>query len=475
MEPDALRFGGGLGSSLIHPVAALMLIFAVAFMLFLPRNRVLVPFLLMVFLQPLGQVIVAGGIHFPLSRIVFLAGLLKLAIAKAPSKKGRLAGGFNPLDKACIGCALSYAAAFVLLYGNSAALINRLGYLVDSLGAYFLLRFLVQDEADVRRVIKLFALIAVVAAAGMLNEQRSGQDVFGMFGGHRSDGLSLSVSAVRDGKIRSQGPFRIYLDAGVFGATLLPFFLWLWQDRRSRTVAAMGIIASAVMAWTSSSSTPLMAYAGTVGALALWRFRNQMRPIRWALVLTLVTLHLVMKAPVWALIGRVDLTGSSSGYQRFQLIDQAIRHFGDWWLLGAKDYDKWGWDSWDLTDEYVLCALQGGLATLAFLIAMITQGFGKIGRARKLVSGDRGQEWGLWCLGAALFAYVMAFFGIGMNSQMQVEWFALFAIISASTFNAKQVVRPSATTSNDWELVAMPIGDSHFYQSEVSTGGTFRS
>jgi hypothetical protein len=298
----------------------------------------------------------------------------------------------------------------------------------------------------------------------MLNEQRTGQNVFGMFGGHRSDGLPLSVSSVRDGKIRAEGPFRIYLDAGVFGATLLPLFLWLWQERKSRSTAAVGIIASTIMAWASSSSTPLMAYAGTVVALALWGFRNQMRPIRWALVAALVALHLVMKAPVWALIARVDLTGSSSGYQRFQLIDQSIRHFGDWWLVGARDYDTWGWSLWDLTDQYVLCAIQGGLATLALFIAMIAWGFQKVGRARKLVKGDRKQEWRLWCLGAALFAYVLAFFGIGMGSQMQVAWFALFAIILASTFDAQQVVRAPGPASNQWESDAVPVGLSSLHQ-----------
>ena len=51
-----------------------------------------------------------------------------------------------------------------------------------------------------------------------------------------------------------------------------------------------------------------------------------------------------MKAPVWALIARVDLTGSSSSYQRYQLVDMTIRHFGAWWLIGTPDYVNWGSD-----------------------------------------------------------------------------------------------------------------------------------
>ena len=40
-------------------------------------------------------------------------------------------------------------------------------------------------------------------------------------------------------------------------------------------------------------------------------------------------LHLVMNGPVWSLIARVDLTGSSSSYHRYYLLDNCIRHFSD--------------------------------------------------------------------------------------------------------------------------------------------------
>ena len=139
-----------------------------------------------------------------------------------------------------------------------------------------------------------------------------------------------------------------------------------------------------------------------------------------------------MKAPVWALIGRIDLTGSSSGFHRYMLIDNCIRHFSDWWLIGTKDYNEWGWDMWDLSDQYVAYAVTGGLATLVFFIATISYSFRNLGIARKY-AGDKKSEWLLWCLGAALFAHVMGYFGIGYFDQMQVAWFALLAMISAAT------------------------------------------
>ena len=85
-------------------------------------------------------------------------------------------------------------------------------------------------------------------------------------------------------------------------------------------------------------------------------------------------------------------------------MDNCIRHFSDWWLLGYKYYNDWGWDMWDLCNQFVVVALTGGLLTLVFYIAIFSRSFGAIGTARKQVNGDRGQEWLLWCLGSALFA-----------------------------------------------------------------------
>jgi hypothetical protein len=158
------------------------------------------------------------------------------------------------------------------------------------------------------------------------------------------------------------------------------------------------------------------------------------------LVIMLVGLHMVMKAPVWALIARIDLTGSSSGDQRYALVDMCIRHFSDWWLLGTRYYNTWGWGTWDLVNQFVAVALTGGLLTLIFYIAIFSRSFRAIGRARKQVNGDRGQEWLLWCLGSALFATVVSSFGINFPAHTLMGFFALVACISVASSLARQTV-----------------------------------
>ena len=151
-----------------------------------------------------------------------------------------------------------------------------------------------------------------------------------------------------------------------------------------------------------------------------------------------MTLHLVMKAPVWALIAHIDLTGSSSGDHRYKLMDNCIRHFSDWWLLGYKYYNDWGWDMWDLCNQFVVIALTGGLLTLIFYIAIFKRSFAAIGTARKQVNGDRAREWLLWCLGVDLFANVVSHFGINYMAQLMMSVFPLLACISVAAYEAKQ-------------------------------------
>lgn len=432
MEPANIRFGGGSAETMLHPLIAIVMLVAIGFIFLLPRRSIVVPLLLTAFLVPLGQVVVVAGVHFPVLRIITLFGVARLFRSRLSSQIGPLTGGFNSVDKAFSLWAFFYALNFVLMWMETQALIQRVGFLLDVFGMYFLLRFLIQNDEDMLRVIKLLAIVAVVIALSMIGEQLTRQNIFGLVGGVRS------VPEMREGRIRSQGVFQHPLLAGAFGATLFPLFVGLWEDRKSRIAVIVGMISSTLITLTTVTSTPLLTYAAGILALCLWPFRRQMRLIRWGIALMLLGLHFVMKAPVWALIGRIDVTGSSSSYQRYALVDNFIRHFGDWWLLGAKNYNQWGWDMWDLSNQYVGYGLAGGLVTLVFFIAIISRSFGKLGTARKFVEGDRKQEWFLWSLGAALFAHVVAYFGTGYWDQTAVAWYALLALISTATYAAKQ-------------------------------------
>jgi hypothetical protein len=296
------------------------------------------------------------------------------------------------------------------------------------LGGFLVVRFLINNREAIRNTIITLAVICIVQGAFMLNEHITHVNVFSYIGG--------APFTVRDGKIRSQGAMGC-LYGGAFAGASIPLFLWLRKEANSKMTAVAGLAGATAMVITSNSSSSLLALAGGILGLAFWPLRKHMRFVRWAFSTALLALHIVMKAPVWALIARVDLTGSSSGAHRYGLVDATIRHFSDWWLLGYKDYQNWGWDMWDLCNQFVVAALTGGLLTLVLYIAIFSRSFGSIGTARKQVIRDRRQEWLLWCLGSDLFANVVAHFGINYMAQMMMTLFVLFACISAATFEAK--------------------------------------
>jgi hypothetical protein len=445
---DHFYIGGGATATAITVVAAVLLLVTVVSMFALPRRYVLVPLLLGVFLVPSGNVLVVGGLHLMPGRLLALVGWVRVAWARPPKGGARFAGGCNAIDIAFLGWGIATAVAVTIQWMSMPALINQCGALGGNLGMYFLLRQLIRGTEDIARAIKVLVVVAAIVALGMVCERLTLRNFFGIVVGGVQE-----APLVREGRVRSQGPFQHAILAGVFGATLVPPCLWLWKKHRSRWLAGLGLLSGTVMTLTAASSTPVMAYAGGVLSLFLWPIRRKMRALRWGIGLTLTVLHLAMKAPVWFLIARVDVVGGSASFDRAYLIDTCVRHFSDWWLCGTHDMANWGWSMWDQSNQFVAVADGGGLLALAFFIGIVSRCFGGVGTARRDAGSGR-EEVCMWILGAAVFAHVMAFFGVSYFDQTVVAWFVLLAIISVATLPLE--VQSSGTA----RLATYPCGAS---------------
>jgi hypothetical protein len=435
LQPDRPSFGGGVADTVLHPIVLIVMLIGIMLIFILPRKSVIFPVLFTTFLVPIGQQFYFAGIHLFVLRIIILMGLIRALSSKGPSQRFVLTGGWNSVDTAFSICIMAQAVAVVLLNQDLPSVINQVGFVWDCLGGYILLRSLIRNENDVYRTIKCFAVLAVILAICMVIEQKTLTNVFGLLKGVRA------TPEIRDGKIRSQGVFQHSLTAGAFAAPLVPLFFLLWKNGKAKAMAAVGVIAATTMTVATQTSSSLLTYAAGLLAMFLWPLRKNMRMVRWAFGLGLLTLHLAMKAPVWFLIARIDLTGSSSSYHRAELIDQFIRNFRDWLLLGTKDTANWGWDMWDVQNQYVAVGEAGGLLAFVFFIAVISRSFGRLGDARKKTESTD-QQWVLWFLGSAVFANVVSFFGVNYFDQSKMAWYALLAMIPAYT---AVILRPPKT------------------------------
>lgn len=425
--PDTPAFGGGITETLFHPVAAGVLLAAGLLMLVLPRRHVLGPMLCAVFLIPLGQQVLLGGVHWLAPRLVVLCALVRVIFMKASSRGAHFGGGVTQIDRAFFGCVLAQMLAVMLLNSfQIGAVLNQFGFFIDFALAYFVIRVLVQDIDDVYRALRWLVVIVVLLGAEMVWEQQTHENLFGIMGG------TAAIPAIREGRARSHGVFQHALTAGTFAATLVPLFILLWRNGKARAMAALGLAGATVMTVCSNSSTPLLAYVAGIAGVFCWPIRRNLRVVRWGISLSLVALHMVMQAPVWFLIARIDLTGGSSGYHRAELVDQFIRRFGEWWLIGTNNAGRWGYDLWDSQNQFVGVGQTGGLVAFILFILVISGAWSRIGTARRMVDGQE-QESLMWLLGAALFANVVAFFGVNYFDQSKVSWFLLLSMISAAT------------------------------------------
>jgi len=436
MPPEHLKFGGGVAETVLNPIVLFVVVVVGMVILFRPRRNVIAPLIAAAILIPIDQVLVVGGLHFPMMRLLALFGILRVVREKIAGKGQVFGGGINRIDLGLILLTLSTATAGILLFRQMGAFIFQLGNLYTSFGLYFLLRVLIRDRDDVVRLVRALAFIASFIGIIMVWEFTTGHNPYAMLGGAHASWYANLME--RDDRFRATGCFGHPILAGTFGAILIPLFVLLWREgKRNRILAALGIASATVITLTSNSSTCILAYAAGILALCLWPLRNWMRAIRWGVVFTLVSLHIVMKAPVWHLISRIDISGGSSSYHRFALIDQCIRHFGDWWLIGVKSTADWGWDMWDTANQYVATCDGSGLLPFILFIAVIVYGFKYVGAGRKMAK-DKKTRLFFWALGACLFANVVAFVGISYWDQTQVVWYCLLAAISAVAVRVKK-------------------------------------
>jgi hypothetical protein len=152
-----------------------------------------------------------------------------------------------------------------------------------------------------------------------------------------------------------------------------------------------------------------------------------------------------MKAPVWHLIARIDLVGGSTGWHRYQLIDRSIKRFGEWWLLGTDSTAHWGHITTDITNQYVLEGVSGGIVTLVLFVAMIVFAYKGVGTLCRIYRRSHPRLILSWAFGVSLLAHTMMFMAVSYFGQIIVVWYLLLAMIASMAVAAPVRARRSAS------------------------------
>lgn len=413
----------------MNPIAVLFLVANAMALMLLPARWASLPLLASACYMTLGQGIDIAGLSFPIIRLVIAVGFVRLLV-----KREWPSGGINGLDLLVLAWAAWTMISSLFHEDPHNALINRLGQIYNACGLYFLMRCFCRSIGDVTNHVRIAAMVLIPLSAAMLIEWATGQNVFAVFGG------VLAESEVRGGSIRAQGPFLHPILAGSVGATSLPLMVAMWKSHR--TVAVLGTGACVVMVLTAGSSGPVLSAVVAVAALVAWRIRSHMRALRWAAVTGYVAADLIMNAPAYYLLARIDVTGSSTSWHRAALIEAAITHFWDWWLVGT-DYTRhwlaygvpWSGKHIDVTSHYLMMGINGGLALMLLFLFTLAKGFSIVGqRVREgggLTTDGHSSAWVIWTLGCSLFAHAATFLSVTYFDQSFAFLYLVLAAIPA--------------------------------------------
>lgn len=400
----------------MNPTFLSIAVILVLAQIFLPRRYAFAPLLISAF--HVGTIEFLGELSLP--RLLVLVGLFRAVMT------GNFRFSFsNVVDR----CAVAFAVAALLTAGAHDTEHNfyfsNMGLILNVCGSYLYGRAYLHGNGWWRDFARVSIIVSVPLALLMAYEVTAGKNPYSTLG-ITSGGVSF-----RDGEIRARGPFRHAILAGTAGAVLLPLCVLLWREKRS--LAMVGIAASLMIVFTSTSSGPIVAMLAAGGLVWCWRKREHVPKLKWAIPLGIIALSLYMNRPFYYIIDSIDFTGGSTGWHRARLIEMGIEHLDEWWLAGT-DFTRhwmptgvtWNPDHTDITNYYLHLGVIGGLPLMLSLVAMIWFSFRSLSRFIRLdPDARRPGDFALWCLGCSLAAHALSFISISYFDQMYVMFYLL--------------------------------------------------
>jgi hypothetical protein len=380
-----------------------------------PRKLLVLPFIMAACLIPMNQRIIVAGLDFPVVRVLMLACFLRLFIRNEVRQIS-----WNSFDKLILTWNIIGTIIYVILWGTLQSVIFKCGTMFDNLGFYWIFRQFIQSFDDIYNIIKTFAVFAIFSAPLIAAEnirQFNFYSFFGDVGGkfHR-------------GRFRCAGPFPHYIMMGVFWAALLPLFYAKVKANSSKFFYWIAIFAALTCVYFSASSTPIMTVAAIIVFWPLYGYRAHGKAFFWFTCFILLALHLFMNAPVWHLMARLDVFGGSTGWHRFFLFDMFIKHTSKWFFLGTKSTAEWGRGLSDITNQYVLEAVRGGIVTLVLFILILYNGV-KISGGYSLTEEDLGKKLISWGVCVSLLGHVISFWGVSYFGQITMLFYLTLAVV----------------------------------------------
>lgn len=381
-----------------------------------PRKYLLMPYIIAACMVPMDQRILIADLDFTALRFCVLTGFLRMWL------RGEMRSvPWNVVDKLVFAWMLVGSTVYVLQWQTFSAAVNRSGVMFDGFGLYWIFRMALRNWEDIVHVLRSFAVAAILSAPFVILERVRQKSPYSFFG--------HSPAAFHRGRFRCAGPFPHAIMMGLFWTCLMPWFYACTRAGISKMLFWTAIAAAMVCVRLSASSTPLMAVMAVMMFMALYKYRSQGRQMTIVVAVMLVGLHIVMKQPVWHLMARVNVFGGSTGWHRFHLFDQFIKHVGEWFVLGTRSTAHWGMGLADVTNQFVLEGVRGGMLSLGIFLALVVAAV-RIPAKASLRFSSPEVSWMYWGICVSVLAHLVAFWGVSYFGQIIMLLYLVFAMVA---------------------------------------------
>lgn len=396
----------------------------------------LFPFVMAACIVPPDQRIIIFDLDFTTLRFCILFAILRLYLCNEVRRIK-----WNTFDKLFLAWKIVGAFVYIVQWSNMRAVIYKSGILYDSLGLYWIFRMSIKSWDDIHRVIKLFAIFAIISAPIIIYERVTHNNLFAHLGHVKG--------AFHAGRFRCEGPFPHFIMMGLFWASVVPIFVSYFAARRSKSLFALASVSALVCVFLSASSTPYLAVVAIAFFGAFWKFRRYGRLIVLGIGASILALHVVMNSPVWHIVCNIKLFSGSTGWHRFILFDGFVKNIREWFLVGCHSVEHWGVYMGDITNQYVLEGVRGGALTLVIFIIMIVQAV-RITGICSMASRNRETRILFWGFCVSILGHCVSFWGVSYFGQIMMLLYFTLAIVS---FAADRLQPVSMETSK----VAAPL------------------
>lgn len=346
---------------------------------------------------------------------------------------------WSRLDKWVAWSIVVYIVIAIIVHPAWSVLENRGGFLMDTWLAYMVARFIITDRPTLISIIKSVGIILLPLAILGCAEAISGWQPFVPLRRYRPWNPVFGMTTVgsRWGITRAVGPFSHPV---LFGGCFVMFLPLLWylryQKKDWKTLSRFLSVVAVIGALSSMSAGPWIMVTVAVFCLFMERHKKLVKPAAISFAVLCVFIQILSSTAFYYVFAKYGSKLGGAGMHRAILIDVAIRHLDQWWLIGTKGQDP-GWGhylgmTWtDVTNEYILAGIRYGMAGVLVLCGVLTVAFKQIIVSyKKAVTPEMKSLY--WSLGSVLFAVIVVWTSISFFGQLISLFYVMLGIIGSS-------------------------------------------